>query len=335
MAVYHAGHEEDCFAALSGSPVISTTAGLFDPDYSRSAIGCYNEVSRLNAMKIVLSTALAEGWLQFRLYGSSYSNGGVFVAGYTADDASTLFDLFQAGGSSNVSFQLRGATSDTARTAVSPSIPFTTAESGFFTVHWKAVSGGMLIEFFKNAALVSTATISNSYLNGKTVGIIRLGYNGLGASYRAWYSEIVVADEDTRGWRVATLFPNAVGTTSEWSGSYADIDEAVLDNADFISTDAANKVQLVGMSNLSIAAQNMDVVGVMQTAVARKGAVGPQNIQAAMRTNSVTTLTANLAGLVPDFNALRPTMWSNNPVTGVKFTVSEIQAIELGFKSIA
>lgn len=337
MTVLHIGHEAESFTEILGSSAtyVGTDPNAWDADYSRASINLTAAVTRTNAAKLVLSSPLAEGWVQFRLTKSGGSGStGVLMAAYTADDASTLFDINVTGSSTSLyTFQTRGATSDTARTAISPTTSIPSATGSFITVHWQAVSGGMLIELFVDGVLISTATVSNAYLNGKSVGIFRFG--GPRSADRIHLSELIVADEDPRGWRVATLVPNAAGATSEWLGSYADVDEAIADDADFISSGTPNQVQLMGMSNLSIAAQNMEVRAVAVSGRARRGTTGPQNLQTGIRTGGVNTFSSNLPGIVPFLAPLATVIWEANPATGLPFTISEVQGIEIGFKSVA
>lgn len=335
MAVLFAGHELDSFTSYTpGMFGVWTAAsnGFFDADFSRSSTGAVRAVNRLDNARIDIPST-SEGWVQFRWRMGIFMSSGPSLVAYSPDDSSALFDLYLTSSTGAI----RGATSDTARTSITPAAGIAADEVALITIHWKAVSGGMLLELFKNGVLVSTATISNAYLSGKTVGIIRMGGNAYSTaqSYFSGFSELVVADEDPRGWRVATLSPNASGTTSEWVGGYADVNQAGIDDANFISTELANKVQLMGLSNLSVSAQNMDVKAVTVSSRGRKGSMGPQNIQVALRTNGSTVFSPNLAGVEAEFNNLSQQIWANNPVTGVKFTVPEIQGLEAGFKSIA
>lgn len=339
MTVYFTGHETDVFDEINSVDVINYVASpvRHDVDFSRCALySAGGAIARGRGAKIVLPTALAEGWINYRVHLGSNVSAGVTLAAFTADDVSTLFDLNYT----SAAFGLRGATSDTVRTAISPTGGQVSGTTYFWSIHWKAVSGGMLLELFRDGILISTATISNAYLNGKSVGIIRIGGAALGGSananagYGYSYSEIVVSDEDCRGWRVATLAPNAAGALSQWSGSYADIDEILPDDADFISSATADQVQLVGMSNLSIAAQNMDVKAVCLASRGRKGSTGPQNLQAALRSGGTNYFSANLPNLATSFGPIGRNIWQQNPNTSADFTVSEVQGIELGFKSI-
>lgn len=334
MTVLFAGHELDSFTEVSGSNWDTlTTAGYFDPDFSRCAIKSNEPVSRSAGARIDIPVT-PEGWVQFRLRNNNYIQSGAILTAYTADDASSLFDINSTSGTSGLFLTLRGKTSDTAQTNITPTVGLDSSKLNLITVHWKAVSGGMLLEIFRDGLLVATATISNAYLNGKSVGIIRINGSGLYSYSGYMYSEIVVADEDPRGWRIATLYPNAVGSASEWVGNYADVAAPGINDADFISSDTADKVQLMGLSNLSIAAQNMDVKAVTLSGRARKGSLGPQNLQGALRSGSTNYFTANLPNIGAEFNSLKQTVFHNNPISGVKFTVPEIQGLEAGFKSI-
>jgi hypothetical protein len=57
---------------------------------------------------------------------------------------------------------------------------------------------------------------------GTTLDFIRFSTNHsvAGATSDTYWSEIIVADEDTRKWTgLYTLAPNGAGTTNQWSGA--------------------------------------------------------------------------------------------------------------------
>lgn len=149
-------------------------------------------------------------------------------------------------------------------------------------------------------------------------------------------SELILADGETLGMRCATLAPTGTGATTGWtSGTFADVDEAVVNDADMISSNTAAQVDTFAMSNLSATAALLIPVAVKVGMRARNSAVVPQNLQAALRVAGTDYFGSNIPGLTTSFQNLGfGTVWNLSPATGLPFTVSEINAAEGGAKSI-
>lgn len=349
MTVYFAGTEPDAFDSGPNDTGRVTTTNAsnrdsFDPEYSRCALSAYQRSVIPTATIKEWGDGITEGWVQGRL--GFNNNGNLISVGYPLfevqdKDGKVLFDVITKAGGGGFNSVLRYSTSDTVRVEVNPQAPIHpapgTGAHRFNTLYFKIVGSSLTLTWYLDALPVSTVTVTVAYINGKKAKTFCWGGTGHdNSSYFIWQSEMLVTSEDCRGWRVATLGPNSLGTKDEWNGNYADIDEAgVYDDADYIFTDTVNKVELFGVSNLSVSAQNMDVVAVTLSTRARRGLTGPQNIKGVIRTNGTEVETAaNLGAVPPIFNPLRQAIWENNPVTGVPFTVAEVQNVELGYKSL-
>ena len=348
MTVYFAGTEPDAFdlAPFDGHVRTSgntTSVNAFDPEYSRCAISGETRVHMAVATIKNWGDGISEGWVQSRL--GFTNNADLITPGYPLvevrdKDNKILFDVITKSEYNGFNSVLRYSTSDTARVEVNPQAPIhpspKNAAFRFNTLYFKINGTTLTLTWYLDGLPVSTVTVTVAYMSGKLAKTFAWAGSGYSNSlYWIYHSEMLVTSEDCRGWRVATLGPNSLGTKDEWVGNYADIDEVgVPDDKDAISADTAAKVELFGLSNLSVSAQNMDVVAVALSARARRGLTGPQNIKGVIRTNSTEVDTAsNLGNVAPTFQPLTQVIWENNPVTGAPFTVSEVQNLELGVKS--
>jgi len=83
---------------------------------------------------------------------------------------------------------------------------------------------------------------------------------------RAYYSELIVADEDTRAKELITLYPNANGVNGNWVGNYTDIDEANNNLSDAIYTESANDLFTAELSARPVGTYAVDAVCVSVSA---------------------------------------------------------------------
>lgn len=147
-------------------------------------------------------------------------------------------------------------------------------------------------------------------------------------------SEVIIADEVTVGMRVATLDPTGNGTNTAWTGSYTDIDEISVSDADFITSSTANEVETFTLSDLSLLAASMIPVCVVNSFRGSIGATGPQNLQTVVRSGGTDYPSSSLSGLTSSFSGGHQIILADNPATASPWTPSEIDALEAGVKSI-
>jgi len=141
----------------------------------------------------------------------------------------------------------------------------------------------------------------------------------------------VVATEDTRNMYVKTLAPNAAGSFSGWTGSYTDINELPINNTTSIHTEVPDvnfQCNLTGMPGSG----SYDIQAVT---VAYQGIKGTDGIR--MKHGFATNGQTVLSSPIDQFSFYSSTnqVYTVNPATGVAFTPSDINNLQLAFQSIA
>lgn len=147
---------------------------------------------------------------------------------------------------------------------------------------------------------------------------------------RRYTSQIIIADESTIGWRLATYYPSGAGATGNWTGDHTAVDEVRYSDADFIYSASADQVETYTASGPSLTGYVVRAVGVYCRA--HRGASGPQNLQLAVRVNGTDYFSSSKA-LSLGFDSYG-NIWSANPDTAVDWLTSQISAVQPGVKSI-
>lgn len=329
MTILFAGGEWDAFQAPSGPNGVDTSTAFYDVDYASCAMQMTTNADFFAELN---PSAQTDVWVHFEIY----------VRNNLSSNA-VIWRLENASGQ-GILRGLRGSTATTAYMQYWNGSAWTTIGSAFtiandtrvqWDIHARIADSGGIFEWYINSVLASSFSGDTNLFAGSTVSKIAFGGTFSGTNFSSLLSQVIVADVDTRAMKLATIRPNANGTTGDWTGTYADVDEVgSWSDADYISSGTANQVELFGMSNLSAQAQTLDPIAFVMTARGRKGASGPQNVQAAVRTGGTDYFSGNMTGVTTSFGNFGQIKWEVNPQTGVAWTVSEIQAIEAGFKSI-
>lgn len=150
------------------------------------------------------------------------------------------------------------------------------------------------------------------------------------SDFRAWVSQVIMADESTIGMRLRTVPATGAGADTAWTGTYTEIDEAVYSDADFVNSPTADQVELFAQS--TTVPTGYVVQAVVVTARAKKGSSGPANLQLAVRSNGTNYFSSSQAldeGYGAHFN-----VWETDPATSADWTTSAANAIQFGVKSI-
>lgn len=332
MAILFAGNELDSFT-FSGGGVgsVTTDSTYFNSNFCRCAIGI-NPATSIGYGTLTLPDAKSSIWFHTDVYlGANWTTNNNMIeirsATYgavarlrTSGTQSITAEVFD--GASWVSF----GTYNT--------FPYQVVVT--LDIYLSLAPTGGQAAWYINSGLVGTYTgDTQGYASTTIIDNVRLWtqYNG---NLWTYYSQLIVADEDTRGMKVATLFPNGAGALSDWTGTFADVDETAITDSDYISTNAASTGELFTMSDLSTTAQTgYDVKAVVQSGRASKGLTGPQNLQYYMYSNGTVNPSPNIAGLTNNFATLPQYIWATDPSTGSAWTVANVNNLQAGFKSIA
>ncbi len=144
------------------------------------------------------------------------------------------------------------------------------------------------------------------------------------------FSQLIIADEPTIGWRLITRYPNAAGATGDFTGTYTDVDETVYNDADFINSSTNGHVETYGQTGPAISGYTVRAVGVY--ARAKRGASGPANLQMALRSGGTDYFSASKALGIG--YAAYGHIWETNPATAAAWVSTAIDALQPGVKAV-
>jgi hypothetical protein len=212
----------------------------------------------------------------------------------------------------------------------------------WYTIEFAATmqdSGGTWTAKLWNDAGTLLGTLSGS---GDTKETIRTTANFviLGSTGIAPYIDDISID--TAGalagiCQVETLYPNAAGDLSGWprggtdtGNNYDQVDEAVKDTTSYVQSSAADQFDAYNIGPRSITGTPLAV----QVNALGRSATGTVTFKLLLRIGGVTyegTKTHTWTSTSADTNKFE--VWNNNPATGIAWSDSEINSLQIGYRS--
>ena len=188
-------------------------------------------------------------------------------------------------------------------------------------------ANGVQVFSFTGDTSTQTNTANGVYLGNSTTGA---------ASSDIVWSELVVADEPTFDWHVATLNPTAAGTHTQWTGAFSDIDDAGVNYADLITTNVVNNQSSFQITDTVSTQTNNNIIKAL--AVASRSSITPDatpaDLQHIVRSGGTTYATANLAVPKDGNYHSRSTLYATDPATSAAWTPAGVNALEIGVKAV-
>lgn len=310
--IYHIGHEAGSVSSTAGW---TTTAGRFDPDYSRCAINAATGSSATINLASVVGESSADGyWLHLLVKRTTYNYFGTMI-GYSG-----AYPSFKVDDNAGI-FVYPFHSSTGAATATVTAMQVTPLSS--YDIHVYTNGGNAVLDFYLNGTLVGTVITTVGGTSNS--GLDRLTFTG--TSNAAFFSEIIVANFDTRGMRAHTLVPSAAGTYSEGTGSYTDVDEITPDGSGVVFGATGQRFTCLtpGVST------PRKVVGLSVNAYASTGAA--TKIQSLIRVGGTDYLGGEITRS-PVLTAGRDIQLVN-PATSLPWAVADLAAIQFGVETVA
>lgn len=135
---------------------------------------------------------------------------------------------------------------------------------------------------------------------------------------------------------VESIIPTGNGNSSQFVGSdgnstdnYLLVDDTGNDDTDYVKSGTLNDLDTYAMGNLSNATGT--IIKASHMFVARKDDVATRTLASALRTNSTTYVSGTNKTMAGTYG-LHVDSRTTNPDTSLRFTISEINAIEYGTK---
>ena len=194
------------------------------------------------------------------------------------------------------------------------------------------------ITLYSNSSQVCTFTGDNRNGDGATqINGVELGNpcGGCGNSVSMW-SEVIVADSDTRAKALLRLTPNGAGNTVAWSGTNPCT--AILNNASFndasYAQSATNDQLLQCTVTNTFPAGTWRIDAVVMAARIMRGSTGPQNFAFSTRTGAADFASGDIAPTT-SFSNIGNNIQATNPNTAAAWVQSDITAagFNIGLKA--
>jgi hypothetical protein len=144
-------------------------------------------------------------------------------------------------------------------------------------------------------------------------------------------SQVIADTVSTVGRRLATAYPSGVGANTSWTGSYTEVDEIVLDDADFINSATADQLESYAVTVPTLTGYVVQDVTVSTRA--KCGSAGPQNMRHVLRSGSTNGLSGSDIALTAAY-APQQTTFTTDPATSAAWVNTAIASVQPGAKSI-
>ncbi len=330
MTIHIAAGDLDIAIMTTGSLETWTSSEYHDPAYTNYGVAFHPA----NVGYIDLASTASEFWFHIRWYLHNWLNGTSDVITFSAG-SSLEYKIEGVGGSPNATFNLRRTTNGTTWTTL---VSWTMISVNYsrvdLDIHLRPHATLGTVDVFINGNLVASTSGVDTLAQTSTIN--RLTFTSVGASTFIMLSELVVADVPTIGWRVQSVLPNASGTYSEFTGSYLDIDETVVNDADFIISNTTNQRHFVNLQDPSTTTLGArEIKGLIVTS---RGAIStdstPTDMQHGLRSNSSDYYTSNLGHVADAAIRQMTTVYELNPATSARFTLAEAIAVQVGVRAV-
>lgn len=323
MTILFMGGEMGAFVPSDNNVFEDTNSTYYDSTFSRAAIHMSGSAAYCESADFTSSNEI---WVHFAIRDGSGSGtasatkvlsvtaGGTEMVRVTVDSTTTP---------NTVSLQYwNGATYTT---VASVTVSFNTVQHMDLHIVGNSATGSLTLYVAGTERYASGSTDLSSVTNMTNVRSY-----GRGAVSDMAVSQVVVADESTIGWRLATIYPNGAGATTDWTGTYTEIDEAVTNDADFINSSTNDQVELVTGSTPTLTGYTVRAVAI--SARVKRGSTGPANLRFALRSSGTTYDNGSDIALGLGYEA-QEAIWETNPATAAAWVNTAISALQYGVKA--
>ena len=337
--VLFAGGRAESVAVLSGTVVDSTASGYFDSTYTDAGLSVGQAYTDMAAFflytqsgGVLSTTTVVSGesfFLHFEARISQDSN--------TANEGVTLRD---SAGFPWVKLR-------TSNTLLGVYYNSGTGASPVWTLSGTAVtfgsSAGRVI--FDVEVIIGSPHAVNVYTNGNLVigttftqasftNIARVLLQSLGrnitAPYTAYSQILATRDLSTVGSKVKTCRATGAGNYTQWTGTFASVNEAVGNDVTLQNAATAGLISTHAMGDVTVPS-GFEIRSVFHWLRAKNDGTGPTNIKSKLRSSGADYTTADLSGIGLGYAPVGA-RYDSDPL-GSNWTAAVWNAIEAGYEA--
>lgn len=338
MSLLFIGSEIEDFPINVGANTFSASSSFHRSAYSRA--GCLTAAGTWPTAGYIGTTFTSQTslWVTGRFGASTtVSSGNIFFVlgntsgGTNAANARLRLKCNSAAPSTIILEKWDGSSTATTLGTSTATITGTIGYKLDVAVDSYGASGRVRV-YIDNALIIDTGAGVNIAAGGSTSLNVAYFSTLRSASVDTSWSEVIVADEDTRPLGIKTLVPNATGDTTAWtSGTWQDIDDVAAADVDLAVSDTAAQVLAVNCTGMPTGYGGLTVRAVKSVVYAARGSSGPSKIDLGLRQSSTNGFAASQT-LDTGYAAYSAT-WTTNPITSAAFTAAEVEAIQLAYRS--
>ena len=346
MNVYWAGTEQLDFV-LVGTAVATQTPGSYDTAWIRGNCAVNTGAAAWPMTNYFAPAASFGNLSSFWLHASFY---------ITASNATTLNAIMMAladsGGVARILVRATGTAGQvklSSRNAAGTITDFTGAVTAAGALPTAVLtkldlfvnySSSGQVTLFVNGALAadtgagvnvttdSATSLSNVYFSS--------ALNSGSAGY--YYSQVIIADSDTRGAGVWLMNSATAGNAQTWSGTPASVNNPGINDASFISAATPGLIEEFKTGGITFPAGAFSVAAVVMSSRALGGSAGgPTRIAYVTRVGSTDYVGGTWTPPVGSFGNNSNYIQATNPGTGLAWTPSDLTAatFNYGIESVA
>lgn len=328
MTVYAVGGEADTFSLVSGHTFAHETGGgRYDANLSRGAMLVTNAVSEIY---LPFGTTLTSAWVHMRVYQETLAAGTSYISFRNAAGDETEYRL-NIDASGFITVERFKSASYTALGTTSAAVFQADTLQDVDIFYTRNLTTG-IFQIYRNGVLL--LNFSGDSDTESAIGMIR--FEGLTLNTREMnVSQVIVADESTIGWKLATLSPDGNGAQTAWTNDYTAVDEFSYNSADFIETNATNQTETFTLADINAAYSTYNVKAVAVGARASNDSGSAvADIQAVVRIAGTDYTSANLSLTKDGSEYTKQNVWNTNPATTAAWAQAAVNALEAGVKSV-
>jgi len=276
------------------------------------------------------TTALTDFWIHLRLHQEDVEALDSYIVIMNSDQTTPAYRI-DMGASGNWSARRykTAAWSASLVTSANPVVVNTAADIDIHIV--RHLTTGSIDIYKDNVSVLSYSGDTDTDVTPELVKFSGLTTNAREMSI----SQVIVANEDTKGMKIATNSVDGDGTTGDWTGDYTAVDEFIYDNADYDETNSTSQVELRTVSDINAAYSTYNVKAVMVSDIISNDAGSAvTDAQHQLRTGGTTYSGANLSITKDGTDQSVTTVWETNPNTAASWSQAEVNALECGTKSV-
>jgi hypothetical protein len=328
MAVYAVGGEADTYTLpASNAFAHESTSGRYEANASRNAMLVTAATSEIS---LPFNTSVSTAWVHVYLYHEAAPASNVdYILIQNAAGTETEYKIIHNTDSTWTIQRFKSAAFSSLGTTAAAVLVNAAANIDIEIVRHLTTG---IFRIYKDGVQIFSFTGDTD--TDSTMGRIR--FVGTTTNTReANVSQVIVADENTIGWKLATLSPDGNGANTSWTNDYTAIDESVYNAGDFIETNTLNQLETSTVTNINAAYSTYNVKAVVVAARASNDSGSAINdIQGVVRVGATNYTSANLALPKDGLEYSVQTVFTNNPATATAWTQAEVNALEAGVKSV-